>query len=1100
MGCANTLLDFVSKFNLVDRDRDLYSIHTLTRPLNLTRHSLNLVNESQHNTFYDLFTQIYRDFAETCFMLIPRAEKFSRLGDIYSSLGKLTKLVWKERFQSTKLVDSTGEANEPSCFAYPAGLSTHLFSSVNFLRLQLGLKLISCSCTYFNRKLWNWFQDIHGSILENPKYRSAASITCSCAQGIRGTACACNYQVLYHIVSPFSASSYIGKSLRAPELRFTAHARQVVSPRSTAKDLPAYKQLRKAYFWNFFCVPLYCMPDCTDASLHLHEQQLINQFKPALNCPFVYSKMTTTAYFGANACRKQLRPIGRRTDSPQPFRVIDPSPSTFRVGRVDLPLITITKRLGDPKRRHDVLCTSLRKLPDFKMRNVYNCVLSRLHGRERSIALARLKQISTHHVNFQTSCFLPSVRGFDLKKRITDALRELRCIKGPLVINFHTKCTHSISECLSNQASMNRKLHDISNFSCTCKYTTHKYGLAVNPGQHVCVRLADFPLRTDSVLYTGSAGDNFSYGTGRAGDNFINETSRAGTTHTPVVDCIPSIPVSTRIFPSYCSLFSGVKKAVAKLHRHPKIHGELSSVDDLLKGYKQFLWKIQRAHLPNEDSLRIFAFELHQNFIVTTSVDKCKSTLCIMCPHLYFQRMSTLWLRSPSYKQITLPDNSADDLATACAALQIVGLKKTNPSQHRFGQCNSLPKHKDIYAKDRPLLSYFNNISKPALSVAGRAGFFLLRKFLPDCRIVSSISEVIDQFSEFELSAEYNGFSYGCEAKGDIDNFFTATQHSLLLDACKWFSNILHASNRAKFVAVPTNWRATTPANPIFLKYAGWHQIRSYRNTMRRRYKEEYPIFLSNISRRRHCYAYIPVDAIFAAVSLDLKWAIAMFGTIPLHQQQGIPQGSPLSVFAANLTACFLEARGYQSFISNLNSFLHHTAYRIYICRWVDDVFFILRSRCMIPPETQHRIFTAAAALYSPFVLKKEDEAIFVGLLAQATTESKQRKLRTEVSIPTPHMHAIVPHPSANIPDNMFSAILRGTFVRLMDGASDNESFLRSCLNFFHHLDSLHYSTCIVRQVLKNLATSYAMVNPARQLHEAHLRRNTLRLSWKQNT
>ena len=102
--------------------------------------------------------------------------------------------------------------------------------------------------------------------------------------------------------------------------------------------------------------------------------------------------------------------------------------------------------------------------------------------------------------------------------------------------------------------------------------------------------------------------------------------------------------------------------------------------------------------------------------------------------------------------------------------MQILFAMVTNMTKnHKFGTCNFLFKKNDLYNKFIPLLSYFNNRGRDLFIVVGRAGYFLLRKFIPSQFNVNRISEVISNFST--ICRDFNENDFMIRLKIDIDNF-----------------------------------------------------------------------------------------------------------------------------------------------------------------------------------------------------------------------------------------------------------------------------------------------------------------------------------------
>ena len=120
----------------------------------------------------------------------------------------------------------------------------------------------------------------------------------------------------------------------------------------------------------------------------------------------------------------------------------------------------------------------------------------------------------------------------------------------------------------------------------------------------------------------------------------------------------------------------------------------------------------------------------------------------------------------------------------------------------------------------------------------------------------------------------------------------------------------------------------------------------------------------------------ILIEDIGNAIELDLSTAIAHWGRkLFLLQVSGAAQGSPLSVFIANLVATYLEQREWQTLNSNTR-LICPTIINILRMRWVDDLFFYLVSTETVPDSIFEQIQQFFSSSYAPFSLKIEDPTV----------------------------------------------------------------------------------------------------------------------------
>ena len=124
------------------------------------------------------------------------------------------------------------------------------------------------------------------------------------------------------------------------------------------------------------------------------------------------------------------------------------------------------------------------------------------------------------------------------------------------------------------------------------------------------------------------------------------------------------------------------------------------------------------------------------------------------------------------------------------------------------------------------------------------------------------------------------------------------------------------------------------------MRFGNWTQLRSYSLSLRKIYKEKPKAFFGSSPDPPKDFMAIYIDDIGKAIDLDLQTAMALWGQkLILLQIVGAAQGSPLSVFVANLVATYLEQHVWNTLFTNITQ-ICPTIIKILRLRWVDDLFF----------------------------------------------------------------------------------------------------------------------------------------------------------------
>ena len=211
--------------------------------------------------------------------------------------------------------------------------------------------------------------------------------------------------------------------------------------------------------------------------------------------------------------------------------------------------------------------------------------------------------------------------------------------------------------------------------------------------------------------------------------------------------------VLSRVMPSPARVHSELKRFVIRaISRIGSIDVRkwLHHVEEWIDYYRELHLGYCKAGFPMETRLKQFQKCFGSQAVFTRAIDKDKPNLGCTCPQSYRQRAITLYRDNPSYEAISPEDAKryGDEICELLKNLDIKGVRVR--AAHVFGLCNQWTKKSNPAEKMRPLISYSGHGGVDVLSLACRAGLFLLKKALPDHIGVSSLSEVVDSLINFQ--------------------------------------------------------------------------------------------------------------------------------------------------------------------------------------------------------------------------------------------------------------------------------------------------------------------------------------------------------------
>ena len=330
----------------------------------------------------------------------------------------------------------------------------------------------------------------------------------------------------------------------------------------------------------------------------------------------------------------------------------------------------------------------------------------------------------------------------------------------------------------------------------------------------------------------------------------------------------------------------------------------------------------------------------------------------------------------------------------------------------------------------------------------------------------------------------------------DIDNFFCALQHSLIFEAWNWLEKRWRETKgRYKYIFLPSKQRMFTASNDFFMRFGHWKQIRTNHLGLRRNYREKCKSRFSTHRTPPFGYIAIAIEDIGKAIRLDLHTAVAMFGSIPIIGILGSAQGSPLSVFCADLVATFLEERAWAQLHTTLTDVCNAHYVRFLRMRWVDDILTYVVSSTPFDETKTLAISQALSASYHPFSLKIEDPLVFVGFQHQVSSTPCGHMCITFAAATRPpdeQQISMIPrfvHGKTNTLESMTRGVMKGAIIRCMDSASSVSEAESSIKHLAGEFCIVGHNLRTFRRALWQVSAQYTfMQDIARNMSEFHRR------------
>ena len=930
--------------------------------------------------------------------------------------------------------------------------SHHMEILTNFIQRHVYIKYLNVSTFHRDSRTLGWFRHAMKVVLSSKDLAYGELHETSHGSRPNG--------YIYQFFDTESSNAYIGKvfsgaTSRSPAKRyFGEHVRHVCSPKtksSASNWLPCYDEMRKRGMWNAVHFTLCTVPDTTNERLRYHEKFFIHTFQPSLNTPYIYRNQQDRVQIGEP-----------KTRQPQSYRTLGRFRDAQHVPFENAPLVKsmspiahdVAERLGDGKRRYDDLAKKIVKFPLHTQKKIFHLVNTHLFGRSRAIALWRMKNIITFPFRTHVKLQIPHITQFPLQKMIAHHVRKQIC--GPVVIAMEKQMSPTISTVLQNQKFWNKNIDTVH--PCTCTQLFGRFNFPRSEEGHVCL-----PFSQLGIV-----------------EPYTSLQSRV-------------LPDASRVTASLRGFFIAFFHRNRGLFRCTNLRNFTSPIDSWIDKYAASWDKFMG--FPKEAVLRAWSEQVGQLAVITRQVDKNRHDLVVSCPFFYYLRMRKLFLENRIYREIT--DLEVADIETKLRglliSLNVIGLStklRFDTGAHAYGTASIWHKFSDILRKDRPLVSYYEHIGRDVFSAFGRAAVWFITQVVRDHICVFSAQAVASNFNDFSAQINFdrpfsntNAHIYGF--KFDIDNFFPNIPKSLLRDSWRWIFQLKDndygrgGTARYQYIHVPKRQgrKGVKVCNEFFIKFGEFCQKRGYKNKLRRLYKETPKPLFSTHRVPPKDYISVKISDFFAATLADLDTSIVYFGKIPLLTLDGSPQGSPLSMSNATAVAVYLEARNWNSIFDRLVQVLNASYLKIMRQRWVDDLYLTLACDQPLSETQKSFIRTIMNEMYTPFSLKVEDEAKFVGFSPDFADGRIRYTISTRaVGEMVSSGRPLFVHSRTNNCVRQVEGTITGAILRCLDCSSDSELCLFALRKTLTELCLLRFAPKIFMKCLFKLEKRYEIM------------------------
>ena len=834
---------------------------------------------------------------------------------------------------------------------------------------------------------------------------------------------------IYLFCSIESGNTYIGQTSKGFCTRFyRQHVKGILGLLPPMDMLPAYRRLKQAgnihsgEVADYFVVGL-SSADVATSRLTL-EKRLIMLFQPNLN---------SCARDGQNqlvirTSRKRKKVIRAKdhkyfanTTTSLPFLKLDIeiSPNIFIDKRSFLERLSMNKKHRFQK-YHDLL----KKLSTKIQSDLFNITIREFKGTQRRKLLFILKNSIPHKFHYTIPIlFTPYIHTTRLfKSFLAKSLRQKSETRNRLfIITLKFKYGQSLAQIVSNQTAKNKLIS--SPPVCSCQYFHNFFPDRCFVNGHLWAQTSD-----------NFFGNPFRY---------RNETLKEWAYY----------PIKTRVTPTPNELSDSLHEAVDKLKIFKNDSSHIPAIKSIISSYSRFY---HGCDIIKRERFDIFR-QNYQDLILARQVDKEATRGGILCmvhyhaialPYkgekvtsaFYTRAISQFHTFLQSTKSTTGKKFSADSLIAS----------------HKFGNLEIWPK-KSGGVRGRPLVSYKKHCLRDLLSIATKAGMFLVKFCIPD-KIGKLDGRLISaDLNQFNINL--NGSSFDTSpgvgrGKTDVGNFFNKIKREEAIAALDWLFTIFRDSKkgRYKFIKLPKLHHGTEMELRVQKKFGPTIQGPNTRGQphFRRLIQEKlHPHFCNSldVDDRGLC-----IEDLRKIIVLDVQFGCYTYGT-EVRTEHTLPQGSPGSFLLAEIVA---EYRLFQARDTWKSLHSTYNFSSIILERWVDDLFFFFAiDRNRLTHETSpdmNKVVSEAEQsilqwlredVFYDFELKIEDPDICVGLEIKVLNDEKyignlaDRKIFYNFLSFSPKIQLYgFPHFKSNFPVHVFKGLIKACLIRTIDQSS----------------------------------------------------------------
>ena len=619
-------------------------------------------------------------------------------------------------------------------------------------------------------------------------------------------------------------------------------------------------------------------------------------------------------------------------------------------------LAILAIRMGETRRKGQKESAVIRWLQDHRpsaIKSLVRRLSTCLTSHSRSIALRRLMDVAGYQATRSSVVrlrlpWLPRTSLEDLAGDFLSALRtglsrgqavllQIRWGRAPQTIRF-----------LCNINRWNKQV-DVMNYPCSCHWMESYLGVSRSRFGH-CVALAS---------------------RSKFGEQFPSCTN-----------------FKSPLVPSFAMFYDQVAMQFWRIAHDCKLSCDFRSLHP--HNFDVFTTKTYGFNGIRADLLRPWKSMLDEH-VVVSPVDKFPAEVGFVCPQ-YWQAtlmqnqliLANLCVEIPPEIQDHSTDMRNDYKYTgACAR-----------SSHEFGQISWWPNRNGwsddlsefTREKFRPTGSYFSHMLRDLFSLVCRAGLFMIGVLCPANSSICAAGKVMGKYRSMNLTVASrisSGYaSHVFPKKFDADSFFNEVPYSLIRSSWDWLLErwLAVKGSLRMYLAMPRKPACRRVSHPTAFR-------RGFGGRIRQVAMESSQLIPRIQANKNVCdkSLVIGVRHMWRMIASDFRYGFSRLGTTLVKSNgRGITQGSPLSMFLADVCLVCVECRNYDSFILMSSQWLS------LVCRWVDDIMIqIIYFYPVDYPVKRDDVSVGASTLINVMLghyestnlkMKREDPATFAGI------------------------------------------------------------------------------------------------------------------------